>query len=112
MRDFRRYKLRAEDQYDANDLLELEQKSRRAWDTLKEVFEEHAELTEDFLTQGDMNSSHAVEEIIIKWKDQLAWPEDFNINGTIITASTAAECSENVSRFSDGKLWPFIKVVR
>lgn len=112
MRDFRRYHLRVEDQHDADELLDLERRSRLAWDTLKEVFEYHEDCTQEFLKQGDRRSDREVEERIVEWKDQLVWPEDFNINGTRFTASTAAECSEKVSQFSDGMLWPFIKVMR
>lgn len=112
MRDFRQYNLRDESQCDPSELLELEKRSRLAWDTLKEAFGHIADCTEEFLKQGDRTYDSDLEERIVGWKDQLVWPDNFNINGTRITASTAVECSDKVGQFSDGRLWPFIKVIR
>jgi hypothetical protein len=113
VRDFRRYHLRAENQCDNAEELVLETNARLAWDTLKEVFENQADLTEEFLARGDRSSDREVEDRVIEWNDELLMPDDFNIDGTeMITAATADECSERLSELLEMNLWPFIKVMR
>ena len=112
--DYKRYHLldlNSSERVENGEVEMLRKKAQLAWDTLKAVFENHDECSEDFF-QNAGNPASALTQMVLGWKNELVWPEGFDTCVVLPTAEDVPNCVAQIESFVQVWIWPFVKVVR
>jgi len=112
--DYRRYHLLDRNHSegpDSEEIGQLQEKAKVAWDILVAAFEDRDGCTE-VLFQNAGISTDEVTRMVLGWKDQIIWPAGFNTRAAVLTADNVPDCVTRIEDFLGAWMWPFIKVVR
>jgi len=112
--DYRQYHLRdLEDNRgsEGGEVETLRQKADEAWDTLKAVFHDQNDLTQQLFQDADLSTDDLI-EIVFDWKNQIPWPAEFDTGVAVRTAEDEDACASALRDLLAEWMWPFIKVTR
>ena len=93
------------------DFNKSEAESETAWSALDAAFGHHGNLKSLFGDDSD-EGLKAIQDKLLEWCSDLAWPEASIGGSWSSTAETADECCDKTAIFMSERLWPFTKVIR
>lgn len=90
----------------------IEHESEQAWSALEAAFAHQDGFNKAFLSNTAEGALDSITKKLLKWTEDIEWPDDEDTGFWTDTAETAEDCSEKTSIFMEDKLWPFTKIIR
>ncbi|KAJ9136605.1 Ras GTPase family protein [Pleurostoma richardsiae] len=94
------------------DYARYQRQSAQAWSALEAAFKHKGEFKPERLQDMSDGALDRITTELIRWSEEIEWPEG-GVNGLWrSTANTTEECCEKTEIFMKDKYWPFTKIIR
>ena len=86
--------------------------SEQAWSALQAAFQHQTQFRKEMLQDMSEGALERVQNQLIAWTEDMAWPGGGNSGLWRSTARNAEECAEKTQLFMEDRYWPFTKIIR
>src|ERR1700761_5226018 len=96
---------------DDEEFATLKKDAELGWSILEAAFGDREDFSEEFIKGESIFATKQITQTLLKWVEESVWPATQGIT-RIETANNAEECSDKTSNIMEGRLWPFIRIIR